>query len=496
MLKAHFLFAFTFGLFAATFYSHAGVTVIKLDPKEELQDQRELLLAAQEVLAYFQKNPGQLIYHASRADLRALQQAVKAGQLTQLLHRLKSPSVVVRDTKGKSSEKMLSHPIQGLIDIGLSIRAQKDRANLLSAYAELYQSLPAKVSVSLRHPNELQRATVSVILKHQRLLEAALNKSIGQIIAERIPAPAPYHNPMNISVTRERGFIRSDAFVGDTAAQCAAHEYHPKGLVGQTRLGRDRMLTSVKNQARRGTCTSFAIASAVETEALLKGRVASNLSEQAIYGWAKYMVGGKSSDDGLNVEKALKKMKKHDFRIGLEPSWQYNQSQSRQEFNGTTYPFACSNYSDTCSGRAMQLIQVNGNWAGNFGSTGPSIKKRTSLLSVLTSRETEMNKLIALKKPAIIAITIDKKFFGSVGNSDGYLDWNATHPTAEKGGHAMMYVGYVSNDKRPSGVRAARGGGYVVIKNSWGTNRSDCGFIYLDHDYVKDRLKSIHTITI
>jgi C1A family cysteine protease len=107
-----------------------------------------------------------------------------------------------------------------------------------------------------------------------------------------------------------------------------------------------------------------------------------------------------------------------------------------------------------------------------------------------------MNRLKALTRPAIISMTVDRIFANSANESDGYLRINRDHGDFDKGGHAMMYVGYILNQNLPDGAPDANGGGYVVVKNSWGLNRHDCGFYYLDHDYVKERITGLVTIDI
>ena len=53
------------------------------------------------------------------------------------------------------------------------------------------------------------------------------------------------------------------------------------------------------------------------------------------------------------------------------------------------------------------------------------------------------------------------------------------------GGHAVLVTGYVDNTKLPAGIAAGSGGGYLIIKNSWGTGSGDGGYFYVPYDYIK-----------
>lgn len=61
-------------------------------------------------------------------------------------------------------------------------------------------------------------------------------------------------------------------------------------------------------------------------------------------------------------------------------------------------------------------------------------------------------------------------------------------------GHTVMICGYVDNVNLPSGAPLGSGGGYFIVKNSWGTLNGDNGFYYLPYDYVKDFSSSILAI--
>ena len=62
-------------------------------------------------------------------------------------------------------------------------------------------------------------------------------------------------------------------------------------------------------------------------------------------------------------------------------------------------------------------------------------------------------------------------------DANGYVVWRASDKI--KGGHAVLIVGFVRNDDLPGVAPRAPDAGYFVVKNSWGTDNGDCGFLYI-----------------
>jgi len=56
-------------------------------------------------------------------------------------------------------------------------------------------------------------------------------------------------------------------------------------------------------------------------------------------------------------------------------------------------------------------------------------------------------------------------------------------PLPSVGGHAMLIVGYNRNGD------STIGGGYFIVKNSWGTGYGASGYIYLSYDYIRTYAK-------
>lgn len=72
--------------------------------------------------------------------------------------------------------------------------------------------------------------------------------------------------------------------------------------------------------------------------------------------------------------------------------------------------------------------------------------------------------------------------------------------TTDAGGHNIHVIGYIDNSdiaalSPPPGPGPAAGGGYFILKNSWGACTGDGGYFYMPVDYVKKRAQAVYVIT-
>jgi C1A family cysteine protease len=49
----------------------------------------------------------------------------------------------------------------------------------------------------------------------------------------------------------------------------------------------------------------------------------------------------------------------------------------------------------------------------------------------------------------------------------------------------VLLTGFVDNKDLPRGVPPGDGGGYFIVKNSWGCDFGDQGYAYLPYSWVK-----------
>lgn len=460
------------------------------------ETEKNLARAAELAVDYFLQNRQELTNRATLTDFRVLARAVRDGKVTELLDSLESPRFVVKGDQGQHSEKVYNHPILGLIDFGFSLKLSEDRENMLQTYTGLYESLPAKYRGNLLSPQRLRAARTNQIKASLSMIDNIIHKYFDLIISER--PVRPVRNPMRTATTEELGYIsHPSSTIDDGAAQCAPDQYHPRGIVKRTSLAMRSALTSIKSQGVRGTCVAFAYAATIESEKILRGRGAQNLSEQNLYGYSKIALNGMNREDGLVTANVAPQLRDLNYGFIREGLWIYNRSNNRTSgfFENGEYQNSCVGYHQQCSEQSSQAVQnADGFWMLQGLMNGPSIRSFRSL--VTSSSEASMQRLIAIDRPAVVAIQTDRLFRNSQFVKDGYIRLDRNYGENRKGGHAMMYVGFVPNSRLPYGVNNASGPGYLVFKNSYGVNSHDCGFYYLDYDYVKDRLTSALVLNI
>ncbi len=69
----------------------------------------------------------------------------------------------------------------------------------------------------------------------------------------------------------------------------------------------------------------------------------------------------------------------------------------------------------------------------------------------------------------------------------------------KNGGHVVHIVGYIDNSQLAANpgtliAPAGAGGGYFIIKNSWGTCTGDLGYRYMPVDFLTSRGTGVFTV--
>lgn len=162
------------------------------------------------------------------------------------------------------------------------------------------------------------------------------------------------------------------------------------------------------------------------------------------------------------------------------------------------YIDSCLNYNDTCSDSTHQsnLVCMD---KGDMRSCAYSVPDKnpnnygyriTSSAQLWDINDIELSFLkviFALKigNPVVIGHPVTTAF-GEAGEKNGFMDYNATDTS--RGGHALHALGYISNKNLSNILPNAplgSGGGYLIVKNSWGNCWGDGGYVYIPYDSIK-----------
>lgn len=379
--------------------------------------------------------------------------------------------------------------------------------NQLGLYTEAYDSLPDELKTGLPTPASLSGKSFAEIRTALAQLEQklegqveALEERALRVTQQRLGLSAqsdPYQPPSfpTSPANEERSGLGSDRI----GRQC---DYRAGGLYKNLHWPLKYFTTSTKNQGRRGSCTGFALTSAAETLVAVRDGRWVNLSEQFLYNRIKTVWDADDYDEGAPTADVAEKFSESGYRLPFEDQWNYNPSLKRKDDDAADeeadYIGSCLDYNERCSNTTHQsqflCTQVGGNYY--CGSRPPSnnegFKMSSSYLLWENGDDLPLNtirNLLAAGRPMVVALEVTRGMDDL--DSNGFL-WD--HRDNVLGGHAIHLVGYLSNSKiqaklpfAPSG----QGGGYFILKNSWGQCYGDGGLVYVSVKWARDFFKNI-----
>jgi C1A family cysteine protease len=276
------------------------------------------------------------------------------------------------------------------------------------------------------------------------------------------------------------------------------------GLVSQFWFPLKNFVSPVKQQGGRGTCWAFTAIGAVESRERVQNDNPVNLSEQFFVNKVKQDWDSDDDSDGYQSEKALKEAADNNQALLEEAGWTYNPSLSRP--NQNDYARSCDNYTGDCSLSSHQsrrvcterLIGKNcGYVTYNFNGPGVAPSRITYLWRFGEDRFDLNRYRLLLSQGHVLLASFDVHQGFNTPNGGYVTDYTINRGA---GGHAVQIVGFISNEQLatatlPPGVsRTAGGGGYFIIKNSWGCGAGDGGYYYLAADYVDTRFSRLSVL--
>jgi len=427
---------------------------------------------------------------------------------------------VITDAQGMTQVIETNGQGEKLAQLARSIQASSDPVQQLALYQSLYSqyttlynqlciTLPVGTSdtksppgcanltapASLPSPSGLQNVSLEVI-------QSAL-QSVGSQGPSLLHLVPPSEGVVGLGCSAEVGasVAADNVLFGDQTRSSGCTTPSSAGILGNFNWPNKNLLSCVKNQGARGLCHIFAATSAPEELIARDTGNIVNLSEQdfterekLIWSPAFFNDGGDSYDDLQNAAG-------FNYRFAYENQWDYNPSFSQPSPPADEFFYSCNNYPSiepSCSWstpQAPDYCTPNYTQCGftpavvsgansPYGSNGTVDvwNPKTPGLSV-----NYIQLALALNNAVILGFNVTNDFQGSPG---GYVQGSGFDLLSSIGGHAVHVVGYVSNSDlaNNSGTKNAPpgfGGGYFIIKNSWGACAGDAGYYYMPVFYLE-----------
>jgi hypothetical protein len=427
---------------------------------------------------------------------------------------------VLKNKAGEEQEIVTMGKEFLISSLASSIREFPERKNQEGFYRELYRLLqindvPGVVPARFPHPRKMTRFSKNFLMRRVNLLSRHLIRIIDRIRLPLFLSPPECDEEAGYDEGRDR-----------SGTQCG---YEAGGVMQNYNFPLKPYLTCVKNQARRGTCVSFAITAAAETFVAKKYKRWATLSEQDLYYRGAGVWYPREFGDGLWPFGMMDQMRSTSYSFPYEEQWDYNPSWSRQNVpqpNPDHYEDSCVGYdgsetlwcSDT-AGQAQRLCYpFLSSWfcftlpAPATANSNYRVTGITELWDVADPNLSFVKTVLVLalaKKPIVFTIPVYTSW--DQPNANGYIlgdglplcplnENNQCVPQAgvcecNRGGHAVTAVGFIDNSRLPSGAPAGAGGGYFIVKNSWGTCFADGGYIYVPYAWMKKLASSAIAIS-
>jgi hypothetical protein len=399
---------------------------------------------------------------------------------------------------GESKTVTLDSLRHTVIGLGYAELKLRDPENLLGVYTDLYNTLPQAYRSGLVAPTVLAGASLQQLANSLRTMGLRVVNNfepIRQLITDTINLPTGLaQNPIGIC-SNEIGWetLGTD---DENSDRCPTADYASLGLMANIDFIMKDDLTCVKDQRRRGTCVAHAIAATVETMIQIQGGVPENLSEQDIYFYGEINTDwGGRYNEGLFPDEVYQAMDDSDFPIQYEAAWNYNQSPNRDSQTGILFPNSCGvGYTgELCTDFNFQATEDLSSFPFTYthparDPMGWEVLDWYSIPDMGWAGLPDFQidtAILFLENEYPVHFDFDVADAVRTPDANGYVRFNALDPFPE-GAHSVVAVGFVANSDLPPGApQDVDGRGYFIVKNSWGTDYADCGFVYMSTRYLR-----------
>ncbi|MBX2802611.1 MAG: C1 family peptidase [Myxococcales bacterium] len=312
----------------------------------------------------------------------------------------------------------------------------------------------------------------------------------GQQRSDTAGLEAPKHCEVvdEVCLCKGNPVIVGDGF--DGAGSCAPSDPMVRDWVFTDHL------SAVRSQGSRGTCVSFATAAALEYGLSRYDGLKVDVSEQYLYSLGKFDLYDDHFGDGLPTAEFLQDLAATGLGTTIEPHWGYNPSRCRIEIGAIgTYLHSCAGYAfdaspRPCSQTSHQLGLVAQAGSDPFFFRPSKEDERIEVTDALPLWNwfgptlDSVNVFVEAGYGVVASIDVTQDFRDLYDFPDGFMH---TSNGKVSGSHAVQVVRWVPDDTAP-------GGGWVVIKNSWGCYWGDSGYAYLSADWFRDNVNSVTAI--
>ncbi|MDX2006811.1 MAG: C1 family peptidase, partial [Meiothermus sp.] len=379
--------------------------------------------------------------------------------------------------------------------------------NALADYALSYALLPEAMQSQAAAPESLKGKPLEEIKAALAQLNALLETDPSALRTARLEA-SPTGPGISGRVSAQD--LTPKAGNGtDNNGPCAA----PSNFFSRYWFPLKNFISPVKNQSVRGTCWAFSAIGAVESRLRVQDDIRIDLSEQFLVNKYKREWYPDDFGEGGGSEAALAKLVDTNQALPPESFWTYNPSTIRTS-TGSSYFFSCfaasGFYSGTCSNSAHQSQQVctvtqtpQGKLSYcayekmTFSGAGARASKAVQIWA--NGQSFDLNRYIrylATGHTIIASFPVYRGFDEaptSGANAGVVSDYSMTFRNAagqyvsgSRGNHVAQIVGFLSNwdMRREATTPNIGGGGYFILKNSWGCTAGDGGYYYIPANYV------------
>jgi len=365
---------------------------------------------------------------------------------------------------------------------------------------------------SLVSPASLQGAPIAQINSALRNIGAN-----GPALLHIVPTgvgPGPVACNQELGTSFAPG-VNGPAF-GDMVSS-AGYTPSSSGLVANFNFPAKNMLTCIRNQGNRGTCHIFAAISAIEELIARDTGVYVNLSEEDLMENSKLVWSSDYYNDGGFSSQDLENAQLFGYKFAFEKTWDYNPSLSQPAPPGYEYIGSCAGYPSNEPGCSTTAPQANGFCVPGiffacglspFQNPNPSPYSSAGVSYVWNPGDKDLSVgyiFLALAFNNAVILGFDEtQAFQNAAGTNGFITYIPggleflLDPSL--GGHETHIVGYVSNEDIAANLNTASvtpgsGGGYFIIKNSWGAFNGDAGYYYMPVNYLKDHATEVVVVS-